>query len=101
MHRPSSIVSPRVGPLSDIHSNWFMEEPDMPDTWMTVAEAAISLKVHPRTIERRIAGGKIQAQRSEDGTLQVLIAMPDDAPDTSADNALETVRELAADQVTL
>lgn len=72
----------------------------MPDTWMTVAEAAASLKVHPRTIERRIAGGKIQARRADDGQLQVLVPTPD-APDTSSEAAFETVRELAADQVTL
>jgi hypothetical protein len=72
----------------------------MPDTWTSVAEAATHLKVHPRTIERRIASGKIQTRRSESGMLQVLIDVSDQrepAPDT----ALETVRELAADQVTL
>jgi hypothetical protein len=74
----------------------------MPDKWMSVAEAATVLKVHPRTIERRIAGGKIQSRRAEDGVLQVMINLPD-APDTVQDGgaALETVRELAADQVTL
>ncbi|HVT90286.1 MAG TPA: hypothetical protein VHD56_15650 [Tepidisphaeraceae bacterium] len=68
----------------------------MSDKWMTVAEAATALKVHPRTIERRIAGGKIQTRRADDGLLQVLVEVPD-TPDT----ALETVRELAADQVSL
>ena len=74
----------------------------MSDTWMSMAEAAASLKVHPRTTERRIAGGKIQTRRGDDGTLQVLIDLPD-MSDTAPDNrnALETVRELAADQVTL
>lgn len=74
----------------------------MPDKWMTVAEAATALKVHPRTIERRIAGGKVQARRAEDGTLQVMINLPDAPPEQAPDSgALETVRELAADQVTL
>ena len=72
----------------------------MPDTWMTLAQAAASLNVHPRTIERRIAGGKIQARRADDGQLQVLVALPDTS-DTAPDSALETVRELAADQVIL
>jgi excisionase family DNA binding protein len=72
----------------------------MSDSWMSVAEAAAALKVHPRTIERRIASGKIQARRAEDGMLQVLFAMPDTS-DNAPDNALETVRELAADQVSL
>ncbi len=72
----------------------------MPDKWMTVAEAAASLRLHPRTIERRIAGGKIQSRRADDGMLQVLIDLPD-TPDTAADTALETVRELADSQVSL
>ena len=38
----------------------------MPDTWMTLAEAAAAIKVHPRTIERRIAAGKIQTRRADD-----------------------------------
>ena len=71
----------------------------MPDKWMTVAAAAASLNVHPRTIERRIASNKIESRRSDDGQLQVLIDVPD-APDVAPD-PLETVRELAQDQVSL
>jgi hypothetical protein len=77
-----------------------MEEPVMPDKWMSVAEAAATLKVHTRTIERRIAGGKIQSRRADDGLLQVLISLPDE-PESAPDVALETVRELADNQVTL
>lgn len=72
----------------------------MSDKWMSIAEAAASLKVHPRTIERRIAGGKVQSRRADDGVLQVLIPAPD-IFEQVPDNALETVRELAADQVSL
>jgi hypothetical protein len=72
----------------------------MPDKWMSVAEAAATLKVHTRTIERRIAGGKIQSRRADDGLLQVMISLSD-APDNAPDVALETVRELADNQVTL
>lgn len=72
----------------------------MSDKWMTIAEAAAGLKVHPRTIERRIAGGKIQARRADDGQLQVLINLPDTS-DPAPDTAIEAVRELAADQITL
>lgn len=71
----------------------------MPDKWMTVAAAAASLDVHPRTIERRIASNKIESRRTDDGQLQVLIDVPDTAD--PAPDPLETVRELAQDQVTL
>lgn len=75
----------------------------MPDAWMTVAEAATNLKCHTRTIERRIAGGKLKARRTEDGTLHVLIDLPDNAEPAveSNDVAFEAVRELAADHVSL
>ncbi len=71
----------------------------MPDKWMTVAAAAASLNVHPRTIERRIASNKIDSRRTDDGQLQVLIDVPYTAE--PAADPLETVRELAHDQVTL
>ena len=82
----------------------------MSDKWMSVAAAAASLNVHPRTIERRIASGRIQSRRGEDGQVQVLINAPDAAPDNVApqpppntvpNEALETVKELAQDQVSL
>jgi hypothetical protein len=71
----------------------------MPDKWMSIAAAAATLNVHPRTIERRIASGKIQSQRIEDGQMQVLIDVPDTAE--PAPDPLETVKELAQDQVSL
>lgn len=72
----------------------------MPDKWLTIAAAAATLNVHPRTIERRIASGKIQTRRTDDGQVQVLINAPDEAP-TSVADPLETVKELAQDQVSL
>ena len=71
----------------------------MPDKWMTIAAAAATLNVHPRTIERRIASQRIQSRRTDDGQLQVLIDVPDTAD--PAPDPLETVKELAQDQVTL
>ncbi|HEV2294231.1 MAG TPA: hypothetical protein VGR35_10265 [Tepidisphaeraceae bacterium] len=71
----------------------------MPDKWMTVAAAAATLDVHPRTIERRIASNKIESRRTDDGQLQVMIDVPE--PADPAPDPLETVRELAHDQVSL
>ena len=71
----------------------------MPDKWMTVAAAAATINCHPRTIERRIASGKIESRRTDDGQLQVLINAPDDPP--AGAEAFETVKELAQDQVSL
>jgi hypothetical protein len=74
----------------------------MPDKWLTVAAAAATLNVHPRTIERRIASGKIESRRTDDGQLQVQINAPDDPSAAAAGaDAFETVKELAQDQVSL
>src|SRR5258707_7165140 len=70
----------------------------MPAQWMSVAEAAASMKVHPRTIERRLAADKIDSRRNEEGQLQVLVMVPDTVQSMS-EGALETVRELADRQV--
>ena len=66
----------------------------MPDKWMTVAAAAATLNVHPRTIERRIASGKIESRRTDDGQLQVLINAPDDS--SAGAEAFETVDQFVA-----
>src|SRR4051812_22734936 len=71
----------------------------MSDTWMTLAAAAAALNVHPRTIERRIANGKIQSRRTDDGQLLLLVDVTDNQQPSPA--ALETVKELAQDQVSL
>src|SRR3954469_579517 len=71
----------------------------MPDKWMTIAAAAATINVHPRTIERRIASHKIESRRTDDGQLQVLINAPDDPP--AGTEAFEAVKELAQDQVSL
>ena len=72
----------------------------MSDRWMTLAAAAATLNVHPRTIERRIASGRIESRRTDDGQLQVLLVNAPDAPPATPD-PLETVKELAQDQVSL
>jgi hypothetical protein len=73
----------------------------MPEQWLTVAEAAAAMKVHPRTVERRMVAGKIENRRNDDGQVQVLINIPDAPPtnDPVSSEAFETVRELANQQV--
>src|SRR5690242_18025266 len=80
----SDNLSSRVGRLSDKYSQGpFLPlrrlihgGMTMPDKWMTVAAAAATINVHPRTIERRIAAGRIESRRTDDGQLQVLINAP-------------------------
>jgi hypothetical protein len=81
----------------------FRERNRMPDTWISLAAAAAGLNVHPRTIERRIASGKIQSRRTDDGQLHVVVDLPDTQSGSVGPSpaALETVKELAQDHVTL
>lgn len=73
----------------------------MPEQWLSVAEAAAAMKVHPRTIERRMVSGKIEHRRNDDGQVQVLLTLPDTPPpaDGVSSEAFETVKELANQQV--
>ena len=74
----------------------------MPQQWVSIAEAAAALQIHPRTVERRAAAGKITARRNDDGQVQILLDVPE-SPDPPAEpipsDALETVREMADRQV--
>lgn len=71
----------------------------MPEKWMSIVQAASNLNCHTRTIERRIASGKIQSRKGDDGITQVLIDVPD-MPEPGP-TAIETVKELAQDQVSI
>jgi hypothetical protein len=73
----------------------------MPEEWFSVAQAAAAMKVHPRTIERRMVANKIESRKNDDGQVQVLVSMPDIEPVTEAvsSEAFETVKELANQQV--
>ena len=69
----------------------------MPDKWVTFAEAAAALKVHPRTVERQIKSGKLQSRRTDAGQLEVLIDIAESSG-TSAD-AVSVVAGQAENQV--
>lgn len=71
----------------------------MPEKWVSVAEAAASLKVHTRTIERHMKGGKIQSRRADDGQVQVLVDMPEES--APALDPLSVVAGQAENQVQL
>jgi hypothetical protein len=77
----------------------------MSEQWVTIAEAAATMKCHPRTIERRAAAGKLESRRNDDGQVQVFIDLPDPAqpaqphPESVPPEAFETVREMADRQV--
>jgi hypothetical protein len=71
----------------------------MPEQWMSVAEAAATMKVHPRTVERRLAAGKIESRRGADGQVQILVTVPDAPEAAMSSQALDTVKELADRQV--
>ncbi len=64
----------------------------MPETWLTLEQAAVTLKCSLRTIERRIAGGKLQVRQTNDGRREALI----DLPDTGAPAAQMTDAAVAA-----
>ena len=74
----------------------------MPEQWLSIAEAAAILAIHPRTVERRAAAGKVQARRNDDGQVQVQIDVPDKPeppPAIMPPEAFETVKEMADRQV--
>ena len=74
----------------------------MPEQWMSIAEAAAVMKIHPRTVERRAAAGKVQSRRNDDGQVQVRIEVPDPEPippEPLSVEAFETVKEMADRQV--
>ncbi len=74
----------------------------MAEQWVSIAEAAAAMRIHPRTVERRAAAGKIESRRNDDGQVQVFLDMPDAEPAVSQSapaEAFETVKEMADRQV--
>jgi hypothetical protein len=74
-------------------------EDHMSDKWVTFAEAAAALKVHPRTVERQIKSGKLQSRRTDAGQLEVLIDVVETVDASS--EALSVVAGQAENQVQL
>ncbi len=54
----------------------------MAERWVSIAEAAATMRIHPRTVERRAAAGKVESRRNDDGQVQVSLNLPE--PDPSA-----------------
>jgi outer membrane murein-binding lipoprotein Lpp len=69
----------------------------MSDKWVTFAEAAAALKVHPRTVERQIKSGKLQSRRTAAGQLEVMIDVVETIDASS--EALSVVAGQAENQV--
>ena len=68
----------------------------MTDVWLPVAEAASALGCSVRTVDRRIAAGRLDARLSDDGRREVLVA-GDDRPDVPAgDDGRASVAAVAA-----
>src|SRR3712207_3699536 len=63
----------------------------MADTWLTIEQAAVTLGLSVRTVNRHINAGKIQS-RLQDGRREVLVRIPDEAadPDASGDEESAT-----------
>ncbi len=69
----------------------------MADLWQTVEQAAVSLGISVRTINRHIAAGKV-ASRLNDGRREVLVSVSDpDALKFAARAALQRLNALGAD----
>ncbi len=70
----------------------------MPEQWLSVAQAAATMKVHPRTVERRIVANKIESRRNDDGQIEVMVLVPDEVEAIPPD-AYDTMKEMADRQV--
>src|SRR5437870_3303940 len=62
----------------------------MADTWLTIEQAAVALGLSVRTVNRHIVAGKIQS-RLNDGRREVLVDMPEETSDGSADGASDPI----------
>lgn len=75
----------------------------MADTWQTIEQAAVTLGLSVRTVNRHISSGKL-ASRLTDGRREVLISAPDPQPEPDAlkeavRDAFQRLNALAADSL--
>jgi hypothetical protein len=49
----------------------------MADSWQTIEQAAVSLRLSVRTVNRHMAAGKLQSRLNADGRREVLVSLPD------------------------
>lgn len=67
-----------------------------PAEWLTIDEAAVRLGCSTRTLQRRVADGKVAAQRREDGRTLVEVKAPRPSPGV-ADEIVEQLQRQADD----
>src|SRR3954449_5986289 len=66
----------------------------MADTWLTIEQAAVTLGLSVRTINRHINAGKLQS-RLHEGRREVLVALVTPAADVEVPDGRETISEKA------
>jgi hypothetical protein len=49
----------------------------MADSWQTIEQAAVSLRLSVRTVNRHIAAGKLQSRLTSEGRREVFVSLPD------------------------
>lgn len=67
----------------------------MAQQWLTLPQAAASLGVSVRTLERRIARGLIESRRLPDGRREVVVSVSDTVTDAAAGGTPGAVRPVA------
>ena len=54
----------------------------MADSWQTIEQAAVSLRLSVRTVNRHIVAGKLPSRLTPEGRREVLVSLPDTPADT-------------------
>src|SRR5690242_18492256 len=49
----------------------------MADSWQTIEQAAVSLRLSVRTVNRHISAGKLQSRLTSEGRREVFVSLPD------------------------